>query len=367
MAKTIEQLLGLPALMGMVEETVSGLPQDKFLPKEFKTLTREVIGNSAQAVLTQGQRKVTKLIKYNSAPVGAPLEPIGVRDWVLFHSSEEIDIDPVTYQRLRQMDSWELQKQGAEEIGRQIGLFVKKSSNVESTTTLQALTAGSVYFDASGNLLPTSSGATQTVTIGMAADHQNQLAYPSSAIIDAPWSSPSTDIPKHIRNVKKAAAQSTGYIPEVVLYGENVPSYIMQNSFCKEFLALNPAMNQSMLSTGEIPDGFLGMTWVPAYLGFYEDYTGTNRQIVGADTATFMPKPSKAWYELVLGSSLIPTTLNPIMNVDSVMGSTVLKYGMFSYAHFEQKPIRLIVVQGHTWFPAVTNPNVLWQSKVANY
>lgn len=367
MAKSIQALLGLPALTSIVEETVSGLPQEEFLPKEFESITKEIIGNSASAVVTYGQRKTTRLIRYNSAPVGAALEPIATKEWVLFHSSEEIDIDQTNYQRLRQFESWELQKQGLEEIGRQIGLFIAKSKNTQTSTTLMMIMNGLCYFDGSGNLLPTSSGAIESPGIGIEASHQNQCNYNGANLITAPWSMPSTNIPLHCRNIKKAGLQATGQEPKIAMYGVNVPGYMQTNGYMKEYLARYPQMNAKLMNDGEIPDGLLGFTWIPAWKGFYESYDGSNYEIVNGDAVTFMPPVNKRWYELLLGSMLVPTTLDIQMNVDSAMSNSVLKYGRYSYAQLEHKPIRLIVVQGHTWYPAVKNPKVLWQCRVAGF
>jgi hypothetical protein len=294
--------------------------------------------------------------------VGAPLETIAQQDWVLFHTSEEVDIDPVTLQRLRMYDSWQLQKQGSEEIGRQIGLFVKKSDNLETTTILYMLTKGLCYFDARGNLLPTSSGAVDTVSMGIAASHQGQLNYGGSDLISASWNVPSANIPLMVRNVVEAACQSTGYEPEFVMYGKNLPGYIQQNSFCKEYLARNPPMNNTLMSTGEIPDGFLGLTWLPAWKAFYEDANGSNQRIVDPDLAVFMPKPTKTWYEMVLGSMQVPTTINILTSVETAMSNVDIKYGKYTYAQLENKPIRLIIVQGHTFLPTITVPDALWQA-----
>lgn len=360
MAKTIEEILGLPALMGLIEETTTGLPQEKLLPDGFRSITRNVIGNSAQATLTKGQRKTSKLIRYNAPPVGVGLETIATRDWILMHSSEELPIDPITFQRLRQYDNWSMQKLGIEEIGRQVGLFKQKQVNLEITAVLMALTKGTIYFDADGDLLPSSAGASDSVDLGVSANHQNQL----NGIIAAPWSNPTTDIPLQIRNLRRQASKDTGYMPEMCLYGQNIPGYIQTNAYCKDYLARYPRMNQEFMDTGEIPNGFLDLDWSPAYLAFFEDSAGTNQDILDADGAYFCPKPNKSWYEMVKGSMQIPKTFNPIMNVESWDSNVELVHGMYSFAYIGWPTIRLNLVAGNTFLPTLRNPDVVWQADV---
>lgn len=362
MAKTIGQLLGLPALTEAVNETLSGLPQEKFLPAAFKNLTQEVIGNSVLAVLLKGQRKVSKLVKYGAPPVGAPLETIADQSWILYASSENIPIDPITFQNLRAYDSWELQRKGEMEIGRQIGLFVKKQMNLQSTITMMQLNKGLTYWDVNGNLLPTSSGAFETIgSIGISANNQNQC----NGLIDTTWANPNANIPLMVRKIKKQCLFDTGYELEQAMYGQNVPTYIQKNSYCMDYLARDPSMRSKFLTTNEIPDGFLDLKWVPAWKAFYEDYTETNRQIMDSDGVTFYPEPSRDWYELDLGSTYVPKTLNVIPDVDAMMSNLETKYGIYSYGHINMMPVSLTIVSGNVFLPNIKNPGVLFQAIVA--
>lgn len=359
---TIEQLLGLPALMALVEQTTNGLPQEDFLPKSMKTTTREVIGNQVQAVLVKGQRKVSRLIQYNAAPVGGTLETIARGDWIAMHTSEELDIDPVTFQRLRNYENWQEQKLGAEEIARQVGLFVKKQENLVSSVTLLMFANGVVYSDIFGNLTPTSVTNGYTYTMDIPASHQGQLPYPTNPIVTIPWNNPTADIPDDIRKIKFAALQSTGYKPTIGMYGINLPSYMQVNSYCMEYLSRNDAMNAAFMSNNAIPQGFLDiMSWIPAWEGFWEDQNGNYQQIWGNDLVTFLPEPQKYWYEMIQGSMQVPKTIDILTNVEAAMANIELVYGKFIYAHLQQKPIRLTTVMGNTFLPTIKVPDAIWQ------
>ena len=360
MSKTIGQLLGLPALTEAVQETLNGLPQEKFLPAAFKNLTQEVIGNSVTAVLLQGQRKVSKLIKYGAPPVGAPLEPIGDRSWILYASAENIPIDPITFQNLHAYNSWELQRKGEMEIGRQIGLFTKKQMNLQATVTMYHINTGVTYWDVNGNLLPSSSGSFETLTMSIPANNQNQC----NSIIDTTWANPNANIPLMVRKLKEAALQTTGYELENAMYGLNIPTDIQKNSYCLDYLARDPAMRSKLLTTNEIPDGFLDLKWIPAWKAFYEDYAGTNQRVMPVGQVTFFPEITRDWYELDLGSTYVPKTLNPIPDVEAMMSNLETRYGIYSYGHIEMVPVSLSIIAGNVFLPNIKNPNVVFQATV---
>jgi len=364
MGVSLEEILGLPRLLGLIQESTSGLPMEEVYSARLPGLmniSRDVIGNSGQATLTKGQRKVPKLIKYNSPPIGAPLETIAVRDWVLLAFSETITIDPITMMNLRAYESFEFQQLGAEEIGRQASLFKQKFKNIELASLTQALVLGKNYFDAAGNLLPSSSGATQTIDFGVSANHQNQL----NGIIDIPWSNPNANIPYQIQNIKKQAAKDTGYIPQVALYGANVPSWIMQNQYVQAYQARNQAFRDTVVMDNAIPDGYMDIAkWVNGSTFFYEDANGTNQSLVPDDMVIFFPEPNRGWYEWWKGSMLLPTTLNILPTEAGLQGNTRMVYGMYLYAYISMAPINYSLVAGTTFFPGIKNPDVLFQADV---
>src|SRR5262245_54267018 len=124
---TIEQLIGLPALMGLMQETTTGVPDP--LPDAFNQPKRQVIGNSARSFIGYGQRKTARLTKYGAPSIQTGLEQLGVKDFILISSSEVQPIDPLTFQRLHQFDNYNMQKMGAGEVARQVGMFKAKFDN----------------------------------------------------------------------------------------------------------------------------------------------------------------------------------------------------------------------------------------------
>lgn len=365
MAFNVQELFGLPRLMGMIEETTSGLPQEEVMLEKLPgllNLKRQIVGNVAQAALTKGQRKVSKIIPYSSAPVAASLETIGQRDYSLLHTSEVITMDPVIFQNLRMWDSFQFQTMGGQEVGRQIELFKQKFANLRVSNIISALVYGAQYFDTDGNFLPSSSGADASKTIDhlVSANHKNQL----NGIIDVPWSNPNANIPKHIQAIIRQGRIDTGRVPTLAIYGESVLSWILQNNYCQSYNSFNLANNNSMMNDMKVPKGFMELDWIAGNQFFFEDSTGTNQRLVPDDYVIFLPIPSKTWYELVEGSMPVPTTINPIMDVNSAWDQMKTVYGEFAYAQFTQRPINMDIVGGDTFVPVLRNPDVLFQADV---
>lgn len=364
MAKTINDILGLPRLMGLIQETTSGLPQEKILQSKapgLLTVKQQIIGDTGQATLVKGQRKVTKLTRYNAPPVGVDLETIGIRNFKLLSTAEAITIDPVTFQNLRNYDNYEFQKQGAEEIGRQIALFKKKFDNNRISVLISVLNNGAVYFDSNGNLLPTASGADARYTVDMQvpAINKNQL----NGIISQPWSLPSCNIPDQLQAIRQQAARAHGYVPTTIIYGRKVYSWILQNQYVQMYNVYN-SFNQPLMGESMIPDGFLGFKWIDGSQFFYEDASGTNQPLVPDDKVILFPDVSSDWYSMVEGSMMLPTTLNILPTAEAALQATKIEYGMYVYAHMNLRPINLEIVGGDNFMPIPRVPEVLYQADV---
>jgi len=251
---------------------------------------------------------------------------------------------------------------GMQEVARQASVFRQIFTNLRIAARLQMLANGVIYYDGDGNLLPTSGGAVVTVSGQMAAGNQSQLnVFGAGNILAASWATASTDIPLHLRNLRLAAAKLTGYPLSLCFYGVNVPSYLAKNDFVKDWYIRNPERNQKWLDTGELPDNMFGLTWIPVYQSFYEDKDGTNREIFGADSVIFTPPVSPEWWQGLLGSYPVPTSINVSADTYQVQGSFRTEFGSFGYSVPSHNPPSYCSYYGDTflWIPTV--PNALFQ------
>jgi Phage major capsid protein E len=357
--KALEDIIGYVPLTGSIRTTVSGIPDP--LPPAFRTTTRDVLGDATRWIQRTGQRQTARRVEYGAPPLNTPLKEIGAKDAKLLHFYEQIRLPMLQYQSLRAYDNYAVQRMGEQEVQEQTDLFRDRFTNVETAAILMTLAKGILYFDANGNLLPTSSGAILSVTFQMNANNQNQL----NGVISTSWASIATaDVPAQLRALKQRARFLTGYPIKYAFYGKNVPGYLANNALVQPYLARALEKRQEWLQNAEIPDGLFGLTWVPAYEAFYEDYTGTNQGIFGDDAVVFTPEPSMQWWELQLGSFPVPKSID-ITGPAGAPDNFELVYGRFGYGQLVRNPPTADVYYGHTFLPIIKNPDAVFQAVVA--
>lgn len=377
MAKSIEQILGWLNLTGEIKVTTTGIPNP--LPKPFFSTTKPTDADKGVYTTTRGQRKLARSVKYGARPSLRELLGVGEKPVKLIHNIEEQEIDPLIMRHLRAKDAF-TRDLAESEIKRQVAEFKQLFVNTQIASIISMLsltTANKIHVDANGYILPTSSGAADSYEFQVAATHQNQL----NGIIAASWATTTTDIPLHLRNLRKQSLKDTGRRLGLALYGENVPTYLAANNFMKDWWVRNPGYQMQWLNGWEIPDGMLGFRWIPMYGSFFEDNSGTNQDLWGADHITFLPavsgnQPSDSeenamgevtamsdWYEMMLGTYEVPRSLSVAGDAASVLSNVETVLGMFSYGTID-KYAKASTVAGQTFLPVLKNPDVLYAADV---
>ena len=364
MAKSLLQILGYVPLTGLIQATTSGLPSP--IPESFFTTKGSTVGNVGRYTQVNGTRKTARLVQYGAPAMRRQLKDVASKDVKLLHTFEEIQIDMTVMQLLRNYTNPQLQARGEDEIIRQVKEFRQLFDNLRTAATLQALATGFVYFDGDGNLLPSSSGAKVTIDYGMnATTNKGQLQDAGGNTIITSWATASNDIPGMVRTIRKTAARRTGYKLKYALYGENIPSYLAKNDYVKDWFTRHPDKRAQYLDTGELPDGLMGLTWVPAYEAFYEDANATNRDIWTNDTVVFTPEPSRDWWEIMEGTFPVPTTIN--LTADAVAAAGTFKdvQGMFGYGlPCTNPPGAFNGYMGDTFLPIIKVPDAVYMADV---
>lgn len=364
---TIEDLIGVPALMGLMNETTTGLPDP--VPDSFDKPKRQVIGNAARLFIGYGQRKVAQYGKYGSPAVTYSMENLAAKDITVLSSFGSLPIDPLTFQRLHQFDSYDMQKMGAGEVARQVGLVKQRFDNGRKVQKWSALRFAKIWADSSGNPLPSSSGAAADYTIdfGRAAGHEGQLdVFGTGAIIDAKWDTNTTNIPKHIELIQKAAAKETGLPITHAFYGASIPGFIRKNTLVQPFMPFDASMYKPLNHSTTIPDGLLGLKWVPVANAFYEDANGTLQSMFADDEIIFTPDPDKGgWWEVVEGSMLVPNSVDiSAQTSSSIMANAKTVYGQYAYSQYTHNPIGLVNFFGDNCLYALKNPKATYRADV---
>lgn len=357
MSYGVQDILSYQPLTEAVETVKTGIP--KVLPEQLWTITEDVSGNKARLIEYTGTRRVAKVIPYGAPPKAGDKLPLNDKGVILLHSKDEREFTTELLMIFREWNEYKPQQKFAmREVARQGEAMRQQQENLEIASVLQFVATGYNYFDADGNLLPTSSGAALTVDQGVPASNRNQVNPGGGAIISASWGTASTNIPLQVNNLKKRAIQLTGYPLKYAFYGANIPGYLANNDYTKLMWSYNQSYNDFYLSTGQIKPGFLDLVWVPASQAFFEDSSGVVQEIFPADGITFGPELNATTYTYYKGSQLVPTQFGPMADVEAALKSMAEVFGRGRYAFIPQdRPWTILDVAFNTFLARMKQPN----------
>jgi hypothetical protein len=358
MAKTIQDLLGYTSLSGISEAVKTGVPD--VLPDAFWTTKSRTVGDAGEYTRYEGTRQTMKRTEYGASSTKRALSAIGKFPVKLMHFYEHIDLDIKVYQALRKYADYGMQEMGRVEVERQVAQFRAVMDNTRKSLVCSMLSEGSISFDSSGNLLPSTSGAALTIDYAVPANNQNQL----NGVIAASWATTTTNIPNHLRALRKRARQDTGYPLKYAFYGQNIPGYFAANDFVKEYLSRHPVMRQQFLDNGEIPNGLFGFDWVPVYEAFFVDQSGTVQEWFGSDQVTFTPDINSDVYEMIEGTFPVPRSFQPFVDHKAATADFDIKEGMFAYGVPISDPMTARLFHGDTCLPVWKNPSAIYLADV---
>ena len=348
MAVDLQTILGVKQLTTTINNVAGGVPNR--LPPGFLTTTRPVEGDQATYMKIDNTRKTARQQSYGGPP--KPADQVGRTEVPvkLIHSLEDQNHKPHTLLNLLD-DNGAKQAMGAAEVGRQTGEFARRFQNLRLGAIYSMLTLGLIYFDADGDLLPSSSGAVISIDFSVPAANQNQ----AGGIIGTTWATDSVDIVGDVIALKEAALKATGLMPVHALYGANIPEYLFSNTVLNAMISRNASLN-AVAAQGVVPP-ILGMQWWDMTGAFYEDADGTNRDFWGGDALVLIPEVSRDWYELLEGSLPVATALGNVGGEATDMLTDIeLITGMFSLATVGQAaPATINQIAGDTFLPTLMN------------
>lgn len=347
---TPQELLGGPNLSGLIQRTPSGIPLA--VPVTLATPTRQNIGPTIQYYIETGTKRLAQITHYGAPPRGVGKAPVAAMYATAMHATHFHEYSIMDYQNMMAPDGSPQRQAGEFELVRQTRDLKQRFVNLRYATIQRAILDGILYFDANGDLLPSSSGAVYTVDYQIPAAHKNQL----DGLITASWATATTDIPSNVQSILDVAPQRSGLPITTAIYGSAVPGYLLGNNYAGALIKQNPATVDAF-SRQAIPSGFLGIqNWIPAGAAFYANASDSNVTIWGTDRVTFMPDVSTLWYDFVECSYLVPTQLGTIsIEALQAAGAVTTVYGMFSYAKLLDEPIKIKQIAGDTFLPMITN------------
>ena len=358
MSKSLESILNFKNLTGIIQNPAGGVPN--LLPPQFTQRGRTVQGKSATWFEVAGNRQTATLVQKGSPSVRRSLKGVAERSATMLHTHEHIIHDSEVLLQLKNYDNPMVQDFGAQTIATetaQAGFYV---DNLLTSSVYSILAKGAIYFDGSGNLLPTSSGAVTTVDFSVPANNQNQI----NGIIGTTWATSTVDVLGDIQAIKDVAMRTTGYPLAYAFYGADILGYLVKNDAVKELLKTRVDLAGGFMQ-GSIPNGFMGLNWVPVQQAFYNDSSATNQTWFAGDQITFTPAPSADWWEVFQGTHAIPTSIGNIASDAMAAASNVAVVGgKFSYAKVIDDPVGIEHHYGDTVLPTLKVPGAIYIADV---
>lgn len=357
MALSLEEILGYVPLTKAIETVKAGVP--RLLPRAFYARNPQfrLLGDKTRRVETQGTRKNARLVPYGAPSRQVTALPLDGRDIRLLHTEETISFSWELFMQIREFESYTLMMKLAEEARRQIKNIADRQVNLETSLVHSMLANGKLWFNSDGEMQPTSASPDLTIDYGVPANNQNQI----NGVIDASWALATTNIPLHLKKIRQKARFTSGYPLKYALYGQNVMSYMLQNTFLQSYLVSlgGQSLANQFLSTGELPSGFMGFEWISMNEAFYDTEGGTTTAIWDDDAITFTPDPADTnCYGIYEGSYPVLTKFDLTGDAMGQFGNYEQKYGAYGYGYpsFPPAPLGLFGAVGDTSLPALMNP-----------
>jgi hypothetical protein len=251
------------------------------------------------------------------------------------------------------------------ELQRQLKAFVDRFVNIRTNAVHAAVILGAIYVGSDGSIQTSSSSPVRTVDY--AGDTGTRLTTngAGSTFTIGDWATASTGIITNIKSLKRYIAKTYGYMLSDAYYGVNVPEYLSKNTNFQQYLARFPMFRDQFSSTGEIPDGVLGLRWHPVDTATSVS-SGTATSWAGDDFLAFSPDPmDTGWYQLYECGLPCPSGLtsdreirDAMVNPDSLGAAFPIQYGIHSYTIYSADPISAKLVACDFHLPVLKNVNV---------
>ncbi|KKM53803.1 hypothetical protein LCGC14_1554050 [marine sediment metagenome] len=363
MAKNLEEIMGFENMLGMFSDPRGDVPAD-FIPPSFLPgagNTRNVFGDAASYFRVKGNRQTAKLVQYGSPSTAVEIKGVDKVPVTLMHTAENYKHGLTVLESLRDFDSPARQEWGRSELARRNRQLRARVNNLRVSAMMSLWRHGKIFFDSAGNLLPSSSSASTTVDSGINTTTNTDACQDigGTAIRTADWSTAGTKITTQIKTVKETALKRTGYPIRNAWYGAGILGFLLGNTELTKVIQGNPTIATGFAS-GEIPNGFLGLNWIPIYGSFFEDADGSLQDWFPDDYVVFTPDASPDWWEWILGSYPVPTSLQPTDSPEAATSNIRRVFGMFSYSRILDDPPRIKQVGGDTFLPTLKVPDAIY-------
>ena len=161
MATTLPDILQAPNMLGVVQAVKAGLPTKHLPPKLLggAGITKAVTGDTFTRYKVSGSQKTARQAAYGAPSRGRTMTGISAGSGKTIYSSENVDMKAADVINLLSADNLQRQNMGEAEWSRMIAESVTLRQNHRVAAITSAFSLGHIYYDADGNLLPSSSNA----------------------------------------------------------------------------------------------------------------------------------------------------------------------------------------------------------------
>jgi len=351
---SITDILSYVPLTEAVQTIKGGLP--RVLPDVFWDLSEDLPGTKGRLIEYQGQRQVARVTPAGAPPRPVQQLPLDDKALIMLSSDEEITFAEELQNVLMKWEQYEPQQNWAErQLAYQGEAFRMKFENLETAAVLQTVANGTLYFDADGNLLPTSSGAVLSVPQGVPTNNTGTL----NGLLTGSFATSTFDIIGFLtQKLKPRALTDTNYPTRTAIYGANIPGYMANNQYVQRAWAFQQEYASYYQNTGDIKEGFCGFKWIPAAEAYYVDQNQNSQLIFPPDQITFMPEITKAVWTFYRGSTQVPTQFGAIMpTAEATLKSFSEIFGRYRYAYVPvNNTFKIVEVGGTKFLPRMKVP-----------
>lgn len=284
------------------------------------------------------------------------IQPTGAdaRKVTLAHVFNELRLGFDSLRALREPDNWTLQKLGRTEVMKQLQDFGTRHMMTKRVFLAKALADGVVYTNFEGQILESSTGAEQTIDLGVPASHKSQLNIGGN-VISAAWDVAGTDILGQLDNLTYAAEVENVDPPKHIWLNSQNKKWFRLNTELKAYYSgvrpLNELLNEDTVEINGYVFHFFG--------GTYTDASGSTQPFIPLTKAIITPDLGP-WFMNAIGLEYVPTSIDIAGSTDEALANVVEQYGPFAYSKFEHNPPRLSVYMGDNFMYAFRNPKSIW-------
>lgn len=345
------QMFGVQLIDREVVSPSGGLPAG--FPPEFATLTEPTEGNTCTYDIYESALETAGEQEYGGPAKRVSQKAKSQKSVILPHAIEEIGFKQSILNQIAS-NNGQADTLGRREIGRQVGEFVRRFDNRRKAMIMSALAHGAIYTDGD-RILPSSSGATRTIDLGVPAANKDTLG----GIIDVTWDNTAAKIGTQIENIQAAAAAAGNPPIEFAGYAGSITDFLQGNAIIAKMVA--GGYGRVDFTTGVIKDMF-GLTWYPLHAQFIKNASGTAVNPF-AKKVVFHPKVTRTWYEMREGSYVVGPG-GEGQEIAEILARLEKKYGMFGYAKWGGNPRTVVVTAGDTAMPVFYIPNAIFIATV---